>query len=392
VKERIAVLDVLRGLAIIGTLGTNIWIFTDPLGPSGFLTHMPDPSTFAGQVEALLRSAANGKFLALLTLLFGIGLELQYRSALRRGARWPGWYLWRAALLFVEGLVHFVLVFEYDVLMSYAVTAMVVAYLIGRSDRAIRIWMVAAGSLHVAVVGLVTLAWVSAPPEAAAPAPIGRPDVFATGTYAEQVSERLAHWLDYRIEAIFIIPSSIVLFLLGAKLFRAGVFEPNPAGVRLRRIVMVAGFGVAAPLSALTSLGGPEWFLLERYVLAPFVALGIVGLVTTIVLRMRRPAGPLRTGFTTVGRTALSCYVFQNLVGSLLCYGWGFGLAVRLEHLRPWWVVGGLAGITALFTLGSWLWLRTFPRGPLEWVWHWAYTKPQRHPAPATTPDPALRQ
>jgi uncharacterized protein len=57
----------------------------------------------------------NGKFLA---LLFGIGLELQYQSARRRGTPWPGWYLWRAALLFVEGLLHYLLVFEFDVLMS----------------------------------------------------------------------------------------------------------------------------------------------------------------------------------------------------------------------------------------------------------------------------------
>jgi len=37
-----------------------------------------------------------------------------------------------------RGLLHYVLVFEFDVLMSYAVTSMLVAYLIGRSDPAVR--------------------------------------------------------------------------------------------------------------------------------------------------------------------------------------------------------------------------------------------------------------
>ena len=45
-----------RSDAIIGTLGTNIWIFTDPLGPAAFFSGLPDPSTLAGQFEALLRS------------------------------------------------------------------------------------------------------------------------------------------------------------------------------------------------------------------------------------------------------------------------------------------------------------------------------------------------
>jgi uncharacterized protein len=313
-----------------------------------------------------------------LTLLFGIGLELQYRSARRRGSRWPGWYLWRAALLFAEGLLHFVLIFEFDVLMGYAVTSMIVAYLIGRSDRAIRAWMITVGTIHVAFIGLLTLGMALAPQNVSMGGNVGRPGVFANGTWLEQVQDRLANWVPYRIEAIFIIPLGIVLFLGGAKLLRAGVFEATPVGAKLRNRLMLIGLGVATPLSVLTSLGGSEWFLLERYVLAPFVALGVLGLVPTIVLRMRERPGVLRTGLTNVGRTALSCYVFQNLVASILCYGWGFGLAVRFDAYRPWWVVGAWAFVSALFMVGSSLWLRRFPRGPLECVWHWAYTKPQR--------------
>ena len=34
---RIAALDVLRGVAILGTFGTNVWAFTHPQGVTGFL-------------------------------------------------------------------------------------------------------------------------------------------------------------------------------------------------------------------------------------------------------------------------------------------------------------------------------------------------------------------
>ncbi|GAB3431907.1 DUF418 domain-containing protein [Flindersiella endophytica] len=377
-STRIVALDILRGVAIIGTLGTNIWIFTDPQGPVGFMSNLPDPSTFTGAAESLLRSAANGKFLGLLTLMFGIGLELQYRSAQRRGQKWPGWYLWRAGLLFAEGLLHYVLIFEFDVLMGYAVTSMLVAYLIGRSDRAIRTWMITVGSIHVALICLLTVGLVLAPRSAQQAFASDPTTLFSDGTWLDQVTNRLVNWMAFRIEAVFIVPSGIVLFLLGAKLLRGGLFETTARGTQLRNRLMAIGLGVAAPLTVLTSLGGPEWFFLERYVLAPVVALGLLGLVPAIVLRLREQPGLLRTGLNNIGRTALSCYVFQNLVASILCYGWGFGLAVRFESLRPWWAVGAMVFISTLFMAASSLWLRRFSRGPLEWVWHWAYTLPQR--------------
>jgi hypothetical protein len=86
-QERISVLDIARGIAILGTLATNVWIFTDPAGMIGYLQR-PLPVLTGGldqTVQTLARQLANGKFLGMLTLMFGIGLELQRRSARRRG-------------------------------------------------------------------------------------------------------------------------------------------------------------------------------------------------------------------------------------------------------------------------------------------------------------------
>ena len=184
----------------------------------------------------------------------------------------------------------------------------------------------------------------------------------------------------HRAEAIFIIPLGVVLFLLGSRLLWAGAFEDSARGARLRVRLMAVGFGIGVPLNVLSTLGGVDWFLVDRYLLPPLVALGLLGLVTTLV--HRGTAGPIRGGLTAVGRTALSCYVLQNVVAGVLCYGWGFGLATRFADARPWWVVGAWAGISVLnVALASW-WLRRFDRGPLELVWHWAYRVPQRTLAP----------
>jgi uncharacterized protein len=111
--NRIAALDILRGIAILGTLGTNIWVFAaagTPLVEAFVHTRL----TIQGFFEVF----CNGKFLSLLSILFGVGVAIQYDAAQRRGREWPGHYLWRSTLLFLEGLFHFTLLFEGDVLMG----------------------------------------------------------------------------------------------------------------------------------------------------------------------------------------------------------------------------------------------------------------------------------
>lgn len=364
-STRIAALDVLRGIAILGTFASNAWLFAQPGGPAALLT---GGGAFANDpVQAGLLVLSNGKFLALLTLLFGIGIEVQYRSALRRGLPWPGRYPIRAAILFVEGLLHYLLVFEFDVLMGYAVASLLVAYLIGRSERVQRavMWTVGAGYALV-VLGLTALLF-AVPLDATGPpaAPL------STASWPEQVVRRVVEFPLYRIELLLIVPSAVVLFLAGAALMRAGVFTDTADGARLRRRLMVLGLGVAAPLNVVTTFAGTAWVLVDRYLVAPTVAFGLLALVTSVVLRCR--GGPARRGLSAVGRTALSCYVLQNLIAGWLCFDWGLGLAGRLDGAWPYWVIGLWAGVSLLLVGLASLWLRRWPRGPLELLTHRLY-------------------
>ena len=157
---RIALLDVLRGVAIFGTLGTNVWLLSavgDPGSSTFFGGGLPWWASLDGFLTTLTLFFTNGKFLGLLTILFGVGLEIQYQSARRRGLPWGARYLWRSALLFVEGLLHYVLVFEFDILMGYAVAAFVVAFLVGGSEKTIRRAMWVSGGLHLLLAGGLSL-------------------------------------------------------------------------------------------------------------------------------------------------------------------------------------------------------------------------------------------
>ncbi|GAA5123028.1 DUF418 domain-containing protein [Pseudonocardia adelaidensis] len=366
-RGRIDAIDVLRGVAILGTLGTNVWLFAHPGGPVAWFAH-----AFAdgNPLDTALLTLTNGKFLALLTLLFGVGIELQYRSAVRRGNPWPGRYPVRAAILFAEGLLHYVLVFEFDVLMGYALASFLVAYLVGRSDRAVRVWVGAVGAVYVAALAAATALLLITPDVA----PSGSSsDAALTASWPHQVLLRLEHAALFRSEIVLIVPSAVVLFLVGSRSARAGVFTAGPAGARVRRRLVAVGLGAGVPLNALTAAAGPDWFLVDRYLAPPLVALGLLGLGATLAQRARREPGPLRRALTAVGRTALSCYVLQNVLAGVLCHGWGLGLAERFAGTGPWFVLALWAGISAILLVAAPLWLRHAGRGPLELLMHRLY-------------------
>lgn len=373
--QRIDALDLARGVAILGTLGTNIWIFTDPRGAFGWVA--TDPGANSGVVETVLLTLSNGKFLALLSILFGVGVELQYRSALRRGRRWPGRYLLRATLLFTEGLLHYLLIFEFDVLMGYALVSVHVAFLVSRRDGVRRAWMTFAAVVHLTLVGLLTTAAHSGALSSGGDDPDADAYRHASASWVDQVLTRIDLAAYFRSELLLIVPLSTVLFLAGIEVLRAGVFEDSDRGAHLRRRMMTIGFGVGLPLNLVTAFAGPEWFFVDRYVLPPIVAFGLLAAVTELARRTR--PGPLGRGLVATGRAAMSCYVLQNLVCSVLCYGWGFGLATTLADARPWWVVAAWAAVSALLAALATLWLRRFTRGPLELVLHRLYAgRPNR--------------
>jgi uncharacterized protein len=369
---RYAALDVLRGIAILGTLATNIWIFTDPEGLIGYVNGSGAEGTPAAWAitEDVLQQLAQGKFLGLLTLMFGIGLEIQRRSAVRAGRQWPGRYPWRAALLFLDGVLNFLLVIEFDVLMGYALTGFVVAYVLATSERAQRRVCAIAAGVHLLLLTMITVVLQLGPAPASTPPPLD-PNPYADGSWWDLVLFRIDNVVLFRLETVFILPLSVAMFLLGAWLLRSGVLEPR--GERLRRRLLVLGSAALVADFALGFALAPAGIIAARYGTAPVVALGLLALVVEVV-RRRPDAGPVRNRLAEIGRMALSCYVLQNLVASAICYGWGLGLAARMsaEVRVPGTITLYLVVVVIISTFAH-LWLRRFRRGPLELAWLWCF-------------------
>lgn len=398
--KRLPALDVLRGIAILGTLMANIWIFAYGGAGLAVMSKTSLQSQLAGlgaetevavsplqqvgnSIDFGLSLLTDGKFIGLLTMMFGIGLEIQRQSALRRGDKWPGRYPWRAALLILDGLLNYIFIFEYDVLMGYGLTALVVAAVLARKPQTQKVWMIVGVAVHVALMGLMFFGtwWilhVDAAADTGAVEPIsdgGMPD---TGSYLAQVQSRLQYFLLGRAEIPIMFFMGIGLFLVGAHLFRAGIFEAR--GAKLRRWVLLAAFGLGLPLDWYLRIAHPDIAAsFTRYVTSAVVALGILALVAGIYVR-RAAAGKYGTGrigasLALVGRMALTNYILQNLIASIIFYDWGFGVAAKIQgEAFAFWVLGCYVLIAGLLLLFSWAWLWKFQRGPVEELWHRSYT------------------
>ncbi|MFB8275980.1 DUF418 domain-containing protein [Nocardia colli] len=364
-QGRIPALDVLRGIAILGTLATNIWVFT--LSSRA----MADADSWLARFAMWL---PNGKFLGLLTIMFGIGLEIQRQSALRAGRKWPGKYPIRAGLLFADGVLNYVFVVQFDVLRAYAVVGVLVAFLLLSSER-VQWWL--AGifmAVHFAV-----LAWqgFGSDDGTGANSAWQAEDLpGATSWWSEVMyNARSLGWsFGYGSEFLTILLMGLGLFLIGAKLYRHGIFTEAKRELRLSMIG--AGFLVALPMQYLlgmTSILPPGAEPFGRYAAAPVVSLGILALVAEFYVRRPRLAMPGRL-LSYIGRMALSCYLLQNILG-VLAQRMVFSRAVFQRMDITVLTCGAFVAISATLLVFSWLWLRWQPRGPFEAAWNWCYRK-----------------
>ena len=120
--ERIEALDVVRGFALIGIFLMNVEFFSRPM--NGIGEGMPVGLTgldwFASFFVAYF---VQGKFWTIFSLLFGMGFAVMLTRAEAAGRNFIGTYLRRILALAVIGAVHYIFIWQGDILFSYAVAA-----------------------------------------------------------------------------------------------------------------------------------------------------------------------------------------------------------------------------------------------------------------------------
>jgi uncharacterized protein len=420
-KDRVLALDVLRGIAILGTLATNIgafiWLSQEPLISD-------EASKWIGFAYGLV---TNGYWIGLLTIMFGIGLIIQRESSVRRGEPWLGSYPWRAVLLIVEGFLNYLFIVQFDVLMGYGLTALFVCVVVMTPKRVQTIVLALGVVAHLAHITYLTITSNNEmgrfgrfgsfdrfdesggfviDDRSALFVDAGRTGFdsglrdrfsigdFGYGGYWESVQLNLEFFWIGREEIKIMFLMGIGVFLIGARLWEAGLFRPE--SVRLRKRVMWIGFGIGLPIDwGLRTLmyfeaGGPYTSSLDsssrstpwvslwagmyvRYFTATIVAFGVLALVAHFYAGRNR-TGRVGSMLANVGRMALSTYLLQNLLGVVVFGPLFLDLSSKIPFsLGPLDLVIGTALIGAVLIIFSTLWLRRFARGPMETISHTAH-------------------
>jgi uncharacterized protein len=356
-RRRVPALDVLRGIAIIGTFASNVWLFRAFFGQK-ILPEWTVP---------ILHRIPDGKFLGLLTIMFGIGLEIQRQAAGRRGVRWPGTYLVRAALLFVDGMLNYIFIVQFDVLRPYAILGFAIAFVLLLPE----VWQWAFTGAALALHTTLLLVQISIPDLfrgwEGLMFPIATPNVDGPPTYWDTVAAAAPSVLsDLTLggDVGTILVMGLSSFMLGALLYRHGIFEAR--GARIRKWVIVTGLGAGVPAETALIMAGSN----GRYHVATVIAFGILALVAQFY--QRRDIGFVGRRLATVGRMALSCYVLQNILGRITQKVIGNSpLSGKIDETLG--TVLEFAVISVVMILFASVWMRFFRRGPLEWAWDWCF-------------------
>ena len=149
-SERILFIDVLRGMALFGILAANMRAFFAPLdcyGHIGVLFH----SRADVLAQAFIDVFIQGKFISIFSFLFGMGFAIQMSRAEARGARFMGFYPRRLLALALFGLIHGILIWAGDILLTYAFSGAILLLFRKRQQKTLLWWAGGLFSLPIVV-------------------------------------------------------------------------------------------------------------------------------------------------------------------------------------------------------------------------------------------------
>lgn len=363
--QRIDAIDALRGLALFGVMAINVTMEFRVTIFEQFLPRAGTASTLDDAAQTFLTVAIALKAFALFSLLFGVGMAIQFER-LAANPRRAVLLVRRLVVLLAIGLTHLFLIWNGDILTEYSLAGLLLLPLLWGPR-----WLLAAGAslllaLYLAmpllppVVPWPTTAWIKDHLVAAQ-------QVYGMGGFPDILAFRIREAASILPLHVAIFPRTLALFLLGMLAWRMEIIR-RPADHRLLLIavattgILVGGaLTVAEQMQALSGLRAH--YSLERLgtvVLATGYAAALFAILNTETgKRMLGWAAPL-------GRMAFTNYLAQSIIFGWIFYGYGLGLFGRVGVLAA--LAIGISVYVAQVVFSA-QWLKYYRFGPVEWLW-----------------------
>ncbi len=406
--DRIEALDILRGIAVLGILLMNIvgfglpWAYDNPTVAGG----MDPPNYWAWVIPTML---FEGTMRGIFSLLFGASIVLLTDRMEKSGAglKTADVHFRRMLWMMLFGIIHWALLLWIgEILFAYSIGGLLLFVF---RKMAPKLLLILAGALLVTSVVTSMLGYrslVETSNAARAAEATKASGVKLTNEQETSITEwkeaetefspkandlepiMQVHRVGY-IDAVvaqfpmsydfqwthlpwWLIFDMASFMMIGMALLGLGVLNASKSP-RYYLLMLVGGYGVGLPLNYLElqifqnsgfALLGFSQASITYEISRLAMVIGHLGLFLSIIR-----AGwlkPAQRALAATGQMALSNYIAQTLICTVLFFGFGFGMFNQFERHELFLVV---AAIWALELTWSPIWLRHFRFGPLEWLW-----------------------
>lgn len=377
-KERIQELDIFRGFSIFGIFMVNILVMN-----ISFLYRGEWEAEQIGWAQDIPRFILEeffyGKFFTIFSFLFGAGVALQISRAKQNGTFSRTFFLRRFFSLFMFGVAHILFIWSGDILHIYgALGFLLLGVFRLKANRLL--WIGAIIFLFPFYFQL--FEWVVIQQfgfDYMAPlAKFPREQLAELkhhGTYLSGISLRLREYafvMGYVYAAM--IPAALAMMLLGGAFVKKGMLKKSSLWVNRGKVIVPVTFILfltyrlvllyyVRPNFDIEQGTALSTFLMTVYYAADLIiSLCYVWFLAFLLQRnfWQKALSPL----AHVGRTALSNYILQSILGYLIMRTFNGYDSLSIAEC----VLIVSAFFAAQIVISKW-WLTHFRYGPLEWLW-----------------------
>ena len=387
-KERIVSLDLLRGVAVLGILLMNIVAFSMVTSAYDLPVVYGDLSGIDWWTWLSLHYVVDTKFMSIFSILFGAGVCIFMERAQAKAH--AAWFLQTSRMfwLLVIGMIHAYLIWYGDILVTYAVCGMAIA-LVRHLRPSILFVLGFAVMFIIPIAFFLFIYWtVQFWPEEEVvrmqqsdlleSAEVQFEIAAYTGSWVDQLSHRLPMVLMMQLLMLplYLFWHTAGLMMVGMAAYKWKILSASKS-TRFYSLLVIISAAIGFPLVAIG-----VWFkqqhgwdpIVSRFVDSNwnlvggvFVAFAWIGLVMLICKGRFLPG--VQKALAAVGRMALTNYIGQSVICTLLFYGHGLGWYNTFERYELLYVVVCVWVFQIVFSV---LWLGWFRFGPLEWLWRTA--------------------
>ena len=379
-KQRIEVIDALRGFAVLGILLANILSWSGiKFMPFSEIRLWPnfEVDLFVYHLNGIL---VDTKFYTIFSLLFGIGFFMQFNKNRGNQQSFMKIYYRRLMYLMLFGLIH-TFFWSGDILFIYGVVGFVFVQF--RNVKPKTLLIIAGISfvipLFIDVLMLQFSPGFMVPGERLALhtyldlGPVELTEPFKNGTFWEVTIGNL-HNVKWRY--FDLLPSGrlfkiLAFFILGFYMMANNYFTKKATSVKLLFVYLTVGLGLTLAAKQVTGSMGQypsDWNDILYKLLFSFGQVNLAfAYISILTIAYKSDFGKkIMIGFKYVGRMSFSSYLSQTIFGIIIFYPYGFGLYATMTL----WEVELLAILIYIVQIIiAMIWLKYLTFGPLEWLW-----------------------